>query len=424
MQRIQHSGGGFYVGVGFCGSGVAWCAVVFGSFSVARWRGRGSVRRSGGGGALGRSLSLARVPVPHAGGGVPCGGGGVCAFRGVPRGSALPGSVVGVAGSRLAFGSSGSPSVPGHAVIRSGARVGAVPSLRSGACSPGVGPGVLAGFGAGGVPWLPCVVWRGSSSARRWSGSRAPGFPGARFASRPGGRVRRSLRAFRSPWGAPRGWMRSFVGRSPGPPCSRSPPVGGAPAVGRSPGALRRSCALSSPGACWWFSPSVPALRRFLRPPPRGRAGVVVAPAPGRRRRSLWGSGSGLRSGLRRCRGSSLRFRSVVGGGGSGRGPFFCLCAGGVSLAVRGVDRARTKPKPKTRAKGRGPRKILAPSKMVSGGGPVARQGQALRVPLRVPLTRSVGGRSRRSRGRGASGYRGKPLRRKGSARMVMNGQA
>ena len=70
----------------------------------------------------------------------------------------------------------------------------------------------------------------------------------------------------------------------------------------------------------------------------------------------------------------------------------------GVALAVRGVDRARTKPKPKTRAKGRGPRKILAPSKMVSGGGPVARQGQALRVPLRVPLTRSVGGRSRRSR--------------------------
>ena len=66
---------------------------------------------------------------------------------------------------------------------------------------------------------------------------------------------------------------------------------------------------------------------------------------------------------------------------------------------MRGVDRARTKPKPKTRAKGRGPRKILAPSKMVSGGGPVARQGQALRVPLRVPLTRSVGGRSRRSRG-------------------------
>lgn len=117
VQRIQHSGGGFYVGVGFCGSGVAWCAVVFGSFSVARWRGRGSVRRSGGGGALGCSLSLARVPVPHAGGGVPCGGGGVCAFRGVPWGSALPCGVVGVAGSRLAVVSSGSPSVPGHAVI-------------------------------------------------------------------------------------------------------------------------------------------------------------------------------------------------------------------------------------------------------------------------------------------------------------------
>ena len=70
----------------------------------------------------------------------------------------------------------------------------------------------------------------------------------------------------------------------------------------------------------------------------------------------------------------------------------------GVVLVVRGVDRARTKPKPKTRAKGRGPRKILAPSKMVSGGGPVARQGQALRVPWRVPLTRSFRGRSRRSR--------------------------
>ena len=214
-----------------------------------------------------------------------------------------------------------------------------------------------------------------------------------------------------------------FAGRSPGPPCSRSPPAGSVPAVGRSPGALRRSCAPSSPGACWWSFPSGLAPRWSPLPPLRGRAGVVVAPAPGRRRRSLWGSGSGLRSGLRRCRGSCLRRVSVAGGGGSGRGPFFCLCAGGVSLAVRGVDRARTKPKPKTRAKGRGPRKILAPSKMVSGGGPVARQGQALRVPLRVPLTRSVGGRSRRSRGRGASGYRGKPMHSKGSSRMVMNGQ-
>ena len=127
VQRIQHhSGGGSHVGVGFCGSGVTRRAVVFGSFSVARWRGRGSVRRSGGGGALGCSLSLARVPVPPAGGGVPCGGGGVRALRGVPWGSALPGGIVGVAGSRLAFGSSGSPSVPGHAVIGSRACVGAV----------------------------------------------------------------------------------------------------------------------------------------------------------------------------------------------------------------------------------------------------------------------------------------------------------
>ena len=117
VQRIQHSGGGFYVGVGFCGSGVAWCAVVFGSFSVARWRGRGSVRRSGGGGALGCSFSLARVPVPPAGGGVPCGSGGVRALRGVSWGSALPGGVSCVAGSRLAVVSPISPSVPGHAVI-------------------------------------------------------------------------------------------------------------------------------------------------------------------------------------------------------------------------------------------------------------------------------------------------------------------
>ena len=92
----------------------------------------------------------------------------------------------------------------------------------------------------------------------------------------------------------------------------------------------------------------------------------------------------------------------------------------GVVLVVRGVDRARTKPKPKTRAKGRGPRKILAPSKMVSGGGPVARQGQALAGTLAGTLDAlfswplpSVAG-----------GYRGKPLRRKGSSRMVMNGQA
>lgn len=117
VQRIQHSGGGFYVGVGFCGSGVAWCAVVFGSFSVARWRGRGSVRRSGGGGALGCSLPLARVPVPHAGGGVPCGSGGVRALWGVSWGSSLPGGVSCVAGSRLAVVSPISPSVPGHAVI-------------------------------------------------------------------------------------------------------------------------------------------------------------------------------------------------------------------------------------------------------------------------------------------------------------------
>ena len=117
VQRIQQSGGGFYVGVGFCGSGVAWCAVVFGSFSVARWRGRGSVRRSGGGGALGCSLSLARVSVPPPGGGVPCGSGGVRSGVLVPWGSALPCGVVGVAFPRVAVVSPISPSVPGHAVI-------------------------------------------------------------------------------------------------------------------------------------------------------------------------------------------------------------------------------------------------------------------------------------------------------------------
>lgn len=335
MQRIQHSGGGFYVGVGFRSSGVAWCAVVFGSLSVARWRGRGSVRRSGGGGALGCSLSLARVPVPSSGGGVPCGGGGVCAFRGVPWGSALPGSVVGVAGSRLAFGSSGSPSVPGHAVIGSRVAVGVVSSGCSGACSPGVGPGVFAGFGAGGVPWAVTNCGR-SSSARRWSGSRAPGFPGARFASRPGGRVRRSLLAFRSPWGAPRGWMPWFVRRSPGLPCSRSPPVGSVPAVGRSPGVRRPWCRPSSPGACWWCSlwgRVRASCRRLLW---RLGAGAGVARGPGRLRRSLWGSAFPWPCGLRRgCRGSCLRRVLVAGGGGSVRAPFFPSGASGGTRSAR-----------------------------------------------------------------------------------------
>ena len=116
-----------------------------------------------------------------------------------------------------------------------------------------------------------------------------------------------------------------FAGRSPGPLYSRSPLAVGAPAVGRSPGVLRRSFAPSSLGARWWSFPSGPAPRWFLLPPPLGRAGAAVVLVPGRLRRSPWGSAFPWPCGLRRCRGSSLRCVSVAGGGGSGRGPFFCL---------------------------------------------------------------------------------------------------
>lgn len=331
VQRKSFFGGGRYVGLVVCGFGVAVSSVGVGVVSVAGGSGGGGVRGAFGVGALGCSLSLARVSVSPSCGGRSGRGGGVRSGVLVPGGSALPCGVVGVAFPRVAAVSGGAvPSVLRNAGVRSGAFLRSVGSCGPWAGAPCARSGVFPCVPAGSVPWLPCVVWRGSSSARRWSGSRAPGFPGARFASRPGGRVRRFLRAFPSPWGVPRGWMRSFVGRSPGPPCSRSPPVGSVPAVGRSPGARLRWSRLSLLGACWWCSlwgRVRASCRRLLW---RLGAGAGVARGPGRLRRSLWGSAFPWPCGRRRgCRGSCLRRVSVAGGGGSGRGPFFCLCGGG-----------------------------------------------------------------------------------------------
>lgn len=342
VQRILSFGGGRYVGLVVCGLGVAVSSVGVGVVSVAGGSGGGGVRGACGGGALGCSLSLARVSVPPSCGCRSGRGGGVRPGVLVPGGSALPCGVVGVAFPRVAAVAGGAVSpVCRYAGLRSGAFLGPVGSCGPWAGAPCVGSGVCPCGPAGGVPWLPGLVWRGSSRGRRWSGSRAPGFPGARFLSRPGGRVGRSLRAFPSPWGVPRGWMRSFVGRSPRPGCSRWRPGVGGVAVGRSPGALRRSCAPSSPGACWWCSLWGRVRRSCRRLLWRLGAGAGVARGPGRLRRSLWGSGSGLRSGLRRCRGSCLRCRWVAGGGGSGRGPLFQVLRGARAPLVGGARRAQ-----------------------------------------------------------------------------------
>ena len=334
VQRKSFFGGGRYVGLVVCGVGVAVSSVGVGVVSVAGGSGGGGVRGAFGVGALRGPLPVAGVPVSPSCGGRSGRGGGVRSGVLVPGGSALPCGVVGVAFPRVAAVSGGAvPPVLRNAGVRSGAFLRSVGSCGPWAGAPCARSGVFPCVPAGSVPWLPCVVWRGSSSVRRWSGSRAPGFPGARFASRPGGRVRRFLRAFPSPWGVLRGWMRSFVGRSPGPPCSRSPPVGGAPAVGRSPGVRRPWCRLSLLGACWWCSlwgRVRASCRRLLW---RLGAGAGVARGPGRLRRSLWGSAFPWPCGLRRFRGSSLRFRSVAGGGGSGRGPPFFACAPAACLS-------------------------------------------------------------------------------------------
>ena len=240
----------------------------------------------------------------------------------------------------------------------------------------------------------PGGVCGGPSGRSGLRGVRLGGGCGRSWGVPPGHRVRGLLRSVGlRPWGV----RPALCGaRALSPPRGR---VGGSPPRSLPSGGF--SVHLPGGVLVWWWL-------RLL-----GVGGVRSgARAPG----CALGSGGAV---VRLC--GSARWWVVGAPVGA---PFFCLCAGGVSLAVRGVDRARTKPKPKTRAKGRGPRKILALSKMVSGGGPVARQGQALRVPLRVPLTRSVGGRSRRSRERGTSGYRGKPMRCKGSSRMVSNSQA